>query len=169
MLPVLHFDPTVETTGTIGAVTVFRNQSLQLHQAGMPEQVRTDLALLERGKVDAIDASGQQPSQVSLAHHRGSRCRSSPSHTGSFSGISPQRFNWDVRRPGANLRLGGTWAGDPPAAQLSVRRFAAAWPFSWRLWWPFSCRRCYVEPLIDWFLLISSKISWRFSWLSFST
>jgi len=70
MLPVLHFDPTVETTGTIGAVTVFRNQSLQLHQAGMPEQVRTDLALLERGKVDAIDASGQQPSQVSLAHHQ---------------------------------------------------------------------------------------------------
>ena len=39
--------------------------------------------------------------------------------------------------------------GDPPAVRLSVRRFAAAWPFSW-LWWPFSCRRYYVEPLIDW-------------------
>jgi hypothetical protein len=48
-------------------------------------------------------------------------------------------------------------------SSLSVSRFAAALPFSWQLWWPFSCRRFYVEPLIDWFLLISSKTSWRFS------
>jgi len=48
-------------------------------------------------------------------------------------------------------------------SRLSVRRFAAGWPFSRHLWSPFSFRRCYVGPLIDWFLLISSKTSWRFS------
>ena len=54
-------------------------------------------------------------------------------------------------------------AGSPAV----VRRFAAAVTFSWQLWWPFSCRRFYVEPLMYWFLLISSKTSWRFFWLSF--
>jgi hypothetical protein len=37
-------------------------------QAGVPEEVGTDLALLEVGQEDAIDAPRKQPGQVRLAH-----------------------------------------------------------------------------------------------------
>ena len=36
----------------------------------MAEQVRPDLALLERRQVDAVDAARQQPRQVGLAHRQ---------------------------------------------------------------------------------------------------
>jgi hypothetical protein len=36
----------------------------------MPEQVRADLALLEVGEVDPIDAASQQLRQVGLAHRQ---------------------------------------------------------------------------------------------------
>jgi hypothetical protein len=47
MLPVLDLDPAVRSTAVVWAVTVFRDKALQAHRTGMPEQVRTDLALLE--------------------------------------------------------------------------------------------------------------------------
>ena len=46
------------------------DQPLQPHQAGVAEQVRTDLALLERRQVDAVNAARQQPRQVGLAHRQ---------------------------------------------------------------------------------------------------
>ena len=94
----------------------------------MPEQVRTDLALLERGKVDAIDASGQQPRarlvlrinqrqpvQILAVAHR------------EFFRNQPSAFQLGRqatrREPPAEVAHG---RGDPPAVQLPVRRFAAA-------------------------------------------
>jgi hypothetical protein len=59
MLPVLHLDPAVKAASTIAAVAMFRHQPLQPHQAGMPKQIRPDLALFERCKVDAIDTALQ--------------------------------------------------------------------------------------------------------------
>ena len=55
MLPVLDLDPVPEPAGAIAAFAVFRDQALQPHQAGMSEQVRADLALVEVGQEDAID------------------------------------------------------------------------------------------------------------------
>ena len=46
---------------------MLRDQPFETYQAGVPEQVRADLALLEVGEVDAVDAAGQQLGQVSLA------------------------------------------------------------------------------------------------------
>ena len=59
MLPVFDFDPAIRSSTAVDAVTVFR--PLQPHQAGVPEQVRADLALLERRKVDAVDPPRQLP------------------------------------------------------------------------------------------------------------
>jgi len=42
---------------------VLGNHALQSEQAGVPEQVRADLALLEVGQEDAVDAARQQPGQ----------------------------------------------------------------------------------------------------------
>ena len=38
------------------------------HQAGVAEQVRADLALLEVGEVNAVDAARQQSGEAGLAH-----------------------------------------------------------------------------------------------------
>jgi len=59
MLPVFDFDPAIGSSTAVNAVTVFRDQPLQPHQAGVPEQVRPDLALLERRQVDAVNAARQ--------------------------------------------------------------------------------------------------------------
>ena len=45
----------------------FTCMPLQADQAGVPKQIRTDLALFERPKVDAVDATRQQPGQIGLA------------------------------------------------------------------------------------------------------
>jgi hypothetical protein len=57
--PVLDLDPAIKPTTAIRALTLFRNQPLQPHQAGVPKQVRADFALLERRQVDAVDAARQ--------------------------------------------------------------------------------------------------------------
>ena len=57
------------------------DQALQPHQAGVAEQVRADLALLEVGQKDAVDAPRQQPGQVGLAHRQRQPAESSPSLT----------------------------------------------------------------------------------------
>jgi hypothetical protein len=56
MHPILNLDPAIEPAGAIEAVAMFRDQTLQAHQASVPEQVRADLALLEVGEVDAVHA-----------------------------------------------------------------------------------------------------------------
>jgi hypothetical protein len=53
----------------------------RLHQAGMPEQVRADLTLLEVEQEDAVHPACQQPGQLVLRIHGGSLRRSSPSLT----------------------------------------------------------------------------------------
>ena len=68
MLPVLDLDPMWRSAGAIWPVAMFRYQPLQSHQAGVSEQVLADLALLEVGKEDAIDAAREQPGQVCLPH-----------------------------------------------------------------------------------------------------
>jgi hypothetical protein len=74
MLPVLDFDLAIEPAGAVGAVTVFRHQPLQPHQAGVPEQIWPDLALFERRQVDAVNAARQQPGHA--------RARERPSSVG---------------------------------------------------------------------------------------
>ena len=57
MLPVLHLDPAVKTTGSIEAIAVLGDQPLQPHQADGPEQVRPDLTLFEGREMDAVDGA----------------------------------------------------------------------------------------------------------------
>ena len=65
MRAVLDLDPAIEPAAAI--LAVLRNQSLQSHHAGVAEQVRADLILLEVAQEDAIDALSQQPGEVGLA------------------------------------------------------------------------------------------------------
>jgi hypothetical protein len=55
MLPVLHLDPAAEAAGTVGPMAVLGDQTLQPHAADGGEQVRPDLALLERRHLDAVE------------------------------------------------------------------------------------------------------------------
>jgi hypothetical protein len=71
MLPVLDLNPTIEPTAAVGAVTVLRDQPFEAELAGMPEQVRSDLTLLERRNVNAVDPPGQDTGQVGLAQRQG--------------------------------------------------------------------------------------------------
>ena len=56
MLPVLDLDPAITPAAAVGALAVLGDHALQAQEAGMPERVRADLALLEVGEVDAVDA-----------------------------------------------------------------------------------------------------------------
>jgi hypothetical protein len=51
----------------MGAVAALRHHALQPHLAGCPEQVRSDLALLEWGDEDAVRPARQQTREVGLA------------------------------------------------------------------------------------------------------
>ena len=59
MRPMFDLDPAIEPAGAIGALAVFRDQTFEPHQAGVAEQVRADLALLEIAQEDAVDAPRQ--------------------------------------------------------------------------------------------------------------
>src|SRR5258708_39348547 len=50
MLPVLDLDPAPEPAGAIEAVAMLRDQPFETHQAGVAEQGRANLALLEVGE-----------------------------------------------------------------------------------------------------------------------
>ena len=50
MLAVLDLDPVLRSAGAIGAVSALTHHALKAHVARGHEQVRTDLALLERGE-----------------------------------------------------------------------------------------------------------------------
>jgi hypothetical protein len=52
--PILHLYPTIEPAAAVGAVTVLTDQPFEAELAGMTEQIRPDLALLERRDVDAV-------------------------------------------------------------------------------------------------------------------
>ena len=67
MLPVLDLDPAIRAAAAVDTFPVLGDQPFQPHQAGVPEQVRPDLALLERRQVDAVDAPRQQPRQIGPA------------------------------------------------------------------------------------------------------
>jgi hypothetical protein len=47
MRPVLHLHPPIRLPSSLRAVPVLAHQTLQPHQAGVPDQVQADLALLE--------------------------------------------------------------------------------------------------------------------------
>src|SRR5436190_23227725 len=64
MLPVLDLDPMRRPAGTIRPVFQLRHQTLQPHQAGVAEQLRTDLALFERRQMDAVDTAPASGGQV---------------------------------------------------------------------------------------------------------
>ena len=68
MLPVLDLDPTIGPAAAIAALAMLGDHTLQPHQAGVPEQVRADLALLEVGQEYAVDAARQQSGEAGLAH-----------------------------------------------------------------------------------------------------
>jgi hypothetical protein len=79
MLPVLDLDPVWRSAGAIAAVLEVRDQVLPAHQAGVTEQVRTDLALFEIAQEDAVDAACQQTGRFALRIDSGSLRTSSPS------------------------------------------------------------------------------------------
>src|SRR6476646_1575805 len=68
MLPVLDLDPAIVPAAAINTLAVLRNHAFQPEQAGMPEQIRADFALLEIAQNDAVDTPRQQPRQAGLAH-----------------------------------------------------------------------------------------------------
>ena len=78
MFPVLDFDPVPEPAAAVGALAVLRHHAFQPHQAGVPEQVRADLALLEIAQEDAVDTRASRRARLTLRMLSGSRRRSSP-------------------------------------------------------------------------------------------
>jgi len=67
MLSVLHLYPVLRPTRLIGPVPALRHQSLKLHVAGGAEQVRPDLAALERVDEDALGPAREQALKTGLA------------------------------------------------------------------------------------------------------
>ena len=61
MAPVLHLDPAIEPATAVRALAVLRDQPLQPHQAGVAEQVRTDLTLFGRRQMEAVNTAVQRP------------------------------------------------------------------------------------------------------------
>ena len=67
MLAVLVLDPVLRSASAIGAISPLTHHALKAHVARGPEQVGTNLALLERGDEDAVGAAAQESRQVGLA------------------------------------------------------------------------------------------------------
>lgn len=67
MLPVLDLDPVVASAEPVRSPAVLRHQAFQPHAAGRTEQLRTDLALLERRHEDALHPAAEDLRQVVLA------------------------------------------------------------------------------------------------------
>ena len=81
MLPVLDLDPVPEPAAAVGALAVLGDHALQSEQAGMPEQIGSDLALLEVGQEDAVTRRASSRARLALRIDSGSLRRSSPSLT----------------------------------------------------------------------------------------
>jgi len=72
--------PTAKICETCGHLFVRgRRDARTLHVARGPEEVGSDLALLERGNEDTVWPAREQPREVPLRTERGSDRRSSPS------------------------------------------------------------------------------------------
>ena len=76
---VLHLDPVRRGADAIGAVAMFRNQALEPELAGLAEQIRADIALLEGGDEDPIGAPCQQPGEIGFAQAQWQLAQPSPS------------------------------------------------------------------------------------------
>src|SRR5207245_4055208 len=63
----LHLDPVRRGAGAIGPLAMFRYQALKPEIAGLPEQVRADLALFELANANPLRPPCQQPRQVVLS------------------------------------------------------------------------------------------------------
>ena len=73
VLAVLDLDPVLRSAGAIGAVGPLTHHALKAHVARGPEQVGTDLALLERGDENPVGLTRQEPREVGLAHRERQR------------------------------------------------------------------------------------------------
>ena len=74
-LAVLDLDPMRRSSGAIGPVAMHGDHALQPHQAGMPKQVRADLALFEVGQEDTVDARARRRERWSCGSWRHGRAR----------------------------------------------------------------------------------------------
>ena len=66
MLLVLDFNPVFRPAAAIGSIGALGDQTLEAELAGLAEQVRANLALLEVADEDAVRPARQQPLQVGL-------------------------------------------------------------------------------------------------------
>jgi hypothetical protein len=71
MTPVFNLDPVRRSAGAVWPVLMFRYQPLQAELAGLPEQVRADLALLILADENAVRPPRQQACKVVLAKVQG--------------------------------------------------------------------------------------------------
>src|SRR5258708_30480610 len=67
MTSVLDLDPIGRAACTVGTVPALRHKTLKPEIAGLPEQVRADLALFELANANPLRPPGQQPRQVVLS------------------------------------------------------------------------------------------------------
>jgi hypothetical protein len=79
---VLDLDPIVRAACAVGTVPALRHKTLKPEIAGLPEQVRADLALFELANENTFRPPCQQPRQVVLRRCSGSFRKSSPSVAG---------------------------------------------------------------------------------------
>ena len=98
MLPVLLGDPAAEPTGAIGARRGAWKPAPPAPSAGVAEQVRANLALLEWRKVDAVDAPRR-------AAGKGWSCASTAAACGRPHSRSPTYRRHRIRPRGSCLRL----------------------------------------------------------------
>jgi hypothetical protein len=67
MTPVLHLYPIGRPAGAVGPVAALGNRAFQSELAGLPKQVRADLALFELGDENPLWPAGQQSRQAGRA------------------------------------------------------------------------------------------------------
>src|ERR1019366_3448070 len=67
---VLDLDPMRRPASAVGAVAMLRHQAFQSELAGLAEQVRPDLPLLEWRHENSVGAACQQAREIGLAHRQ---------------------------------------------------------------------------------------------------
>ena len=70
MLAVLDLHPMLRRACLIRTVAALRHQSLQSHPARRREEIRTDLATLERIDENTLRPARKQPFKIGLAHRQ---------------------------------------------------------------------------------------------------
>jgi hypothetical protein len=64
MLPVLHLDPVIASAEPVRSLAALGHQAFESHATGGLEQIRPDLALLERRHEDALRPAAEELRQV---------------------------------------------------------------------------------------------------------